>query len=100
MDGFEEEVGRDLQGLGADLVDGVLCGVVVAIGGGVGVGAVVDVDDVERGTAAAKETPSAIWARPTQTWAGWTRRSVFASKRCALGRRLKTLISSRKHLQT
>ena len=49
-DGFEEEVGGDLEGFGADLVDGVLGGVVVAVGEWLGVGAVVDVDDVEEGT--------------------------------------------------
>ena len=46
-DHFEEEVGGDLQAVGADLVDGVLGGVVVAVGELVGVGAVVEVDDVE-----------------------------------------------------
>src|ERR1035437_4732205 len=51
-DGFEEEVGGDLEGLGAELVDGVLRGVVVAVGELVGVGAVVDVDEVEDGDAA------------------------------------------------
>ena len=55
MDHFEEEIGGDLQGLGADLVDGVLGGVVVAVGGCVGVGAVVDVDEVEDGDAALGE---------------------------------------------
>ncbi len=52
---FEEEVGGDLQRFGADLVDGVLRGVVVAVGGLVGVGAVVDVDEVEDGNAALLE---------------------------------------------
>jgi len=54
-DGFEEEVGGDLQGLRADLVDGVLRGVVVAVGCGGGVRAVVYVNDIERGDAALQE---------------------------------------------
>ena len=54
-DHLEEEVGGDLEGLGADLVEGVLGGVVVAVGRGVGVGAVVGVDDVEDGDAALGE---------------------------------------------
>ena len=45
----------DLEGAGADLVEGVLLGVVVAVGGGVGVGAVVEVDDVEDRDAALRE---------------------------------------------
>ena len=55
VDHFEEEIGGDLEGFGADLVDGVLGGVVVAVGGGVGVGAVVDVDEVEDGDSALGE---------------------------------------------
>ena len=34
-DDLEEEVGGDLEGFGADLVEGVLRGVVVAVGRGV-----------------------------------------------------------------
>ena len=54
-DHFEEEVGGDLEGFGADLVHGVLGGVVVTVRGGRGVGAVVDVDEVEDGDAALLE---------------------------------------------
>ena len=46
------EICRDLR---ADLVEGVLGGVVVAVGQGGGAGAVVDVDDVEDGDAALLE---------------------------------------------
>ena len=55
VDHFEEEVGGDLEGFWADLVEGVLGGVVVAVGGGVGVGAVVDIDEIEDGDAALSE---------------------------------------------
>src|ERR1035437_324020 len=54
-DGFEEEIGGDLEGFGADLVDGILGCVVVAVRCRGGVGAVVDVDEVEDGHAALLE---------------------------------------------
>ena len=54
-DHFEEEIACNLKGVGADLVDGVEGGVVVAVGQGHGVRAVVDVDDVEDGDAALLE---------------------------------------------
>jgi hypothetical protein len=45
-------------------VDGVLGGVVVAVGCGCGVGAVVDVDDVEGGDAALEEGEVVVSSAP------------------------------------
>ncbi len=55
VDHFEKEVAGGLEGLRADLVEGVFGGVVVAVGVGGVVGAVVVVDDVEDGDAALVE---------------------------------------------
>src|ERR1019366_1083008 len=51
-DGLEEEIEGDLEGFWAELVEGVLRGVMIAVGELVVVGAVIDVDEVEDGDAA------------------------------------------------
>jgi len=54
-DDLEDEVAGGLEGFGADFVEGVLGGVMVAVGEFLGVGAVVVVDEVEDGDAALLE---------------------------------------------
>lgn len=60
-DEFEEEVGGGLQRLRADLVEGVLGGVVVAVGVLAVVGTVVVVDDVEDGDSALVEGQGVVF---------------------------------------
>ncbi len=61
VDHLEEEVASGLEGLGADLVEGVFGGVVVAVGVGGVVGAVVVVDDVEDGDATLVEGDGVVF---------------------------------------